>query len=305
MKFPKLKSRVLLAPMAGVTDVAFRELCRKYGAGLTYTEFVNAIAIGRNNKKTIEMLKTSKLESPSAVQIFGSEKEDFVNAVKKLKNKFDIFDINCGCPAYKIIKNNCGSGLLKNPEKIREIIASVEKITGKPVTIKIRLGINNNSLAEKIVKIAEDAGACAVAIHGRNVEQGYGGKADWQTIKKIKENSNVIIIGNGDIVSPEIAKKRLEESKVDYIMIGRGAIGNPYIFKQINDFLKTGKYQQKSKKIQFLEYINFAKKYKVGFKQIRQQAIWFTKGIEGSARLRQRISKANTIQEVEEIIGFK
>ena len=303
--FPKLKSKAILAPMAGVTDVAFRELCRKYGAGISYTEFVSGAGLSRGNEKTLKMLKKSSLEKPSGVQIFGGNVDEMVESAKYLDGKFDIIDINFGCPAIKVVRNCAGSELMKYPDKIKEIILKVNNSVKKPVSIKMRLGIDDKKInCVEIAKIAEESGAVSVCIHGRTQKQGYSGKADWKTINKVKESVGIIVIGNGDVDSPEIFKKRLEESGVDYVMIGRGAIGNPYLFKQINDYLKTGKYGEKSKKEQFLEYLKLAKKYKIDLNHIRLHALAFTKGIVGGARIRKELAVVKSIKEIEELMKF-
>lgn len=303
--FPKLKGKAILAPMSGITDVAFRELCRKYGAALTYTEFVSSSAIVRGNEKTFNIIKTSNSEKPSAVQIFGSNKPEILESAKKLEKSFDIIDINCGCPAPKIIKICAGSELLKSPDKISDIIKSLTSQIKKPITIKARIGIDNKHInILEIAKLAEKAGAAAITIHGRTQKQGYSGKADWDIIKQVKQSKEISIpvIGNGDITSPELFKQRLQESGVDYIMIGRAAIGNPYIFKQINDYLKTGKYKTRPQLEQFQEYLTLAIKYKIPFQQIRTHAIYFTKGLKNSTQLRNQLSKCKTLDELKEII---
>jgi len=302
-KFPFLKGKALLSPMAGVTDVAFRTLCHRYGAALTYTEFVHSRAVVAENKKTLEMLQTSKEESPVAVQLFGNNIYDVINAAKLCQKKFDIVDINCGCPAWKVIRSGAGSALLNNEEKIKEIISKLSQNIEIPISLKIRKGLNEQNInAIQIAKTAEQAGASAIAIHGRTQKQGYSGKADWEIIKKIKQSVSIPVIGNGDVFTPEDFKKRLKESGVDYIMIARGAIGNPYIFKQINDYLKTGKYDEKNKIELFFEYLALAKKYKLSFKQIKNQAISFTKGIPKSAELRKKLSQTKSTEEIEEIL---
>jgi len=301
--FPTLKSKAILAPMAGVTDVAFRELCRKYGASMSYTEFISGAGVSRGNKKTIKMLKKSKLEKPSGVQIFGKKIKELVQSAKFLREKFDIIDINLGCPAPKIIRTCAGSELLRYPDKITEIINAINKAVKNPISVKIRTGIDSKNInAVKIAKIAEKSGAVAVCVHGRTQKQAYKGQADWKVIKKVKENVGIIVIGNGDVDSPENFKKRLIESGVDYIMIGRAAIGNPYLFKQINDFMKTGKYEIKDKKEQFFEYLKLAKKYKIDINHIRFHALAFTKGKAGGARLRQKISMAKNISEIKSLM---
>lgn len=303
MKFPKLKGKALLSPMSGVTDVAFRTIAKKYGAALTYTEFVSSAAIVRGNKNSLQLVQTHKSEKPVAVQLFGSSAEEIVEAAKLLEDKFDIIDVNCGCPAWKVIKTGAGSALLNNPEKISTFVNKLSSSIQKPVTIKIRAGIDSKNInAVQVAKIAEDAGAAAIAIHGRTQKQGYSGSADWQIIKQVKEAVNIPVIGNGDVFSPETFKERLEQSNVDFIMIARGAIGNPYIFTQINDFLKKGTYKQESKIKHFSEYLNLAKKYDLPFSSIKSQAMQFTKGMEGGAKIRLEIAKSKDVGEVENII---
>lgn len=275
-QFPKLQGKAILSPMAGVTDVAFRELCKKYGAALTCTEFLNSTAIIRKNKRTLEMLQTSELENPKQVQLFGNNIEQVVAAAKFCEDKFDIIDVNCGCPAWKVIKTGAGSELLKNPKQIGNFIKELSSNVRVPVTLKIRKGINdNNTNAVEVAKIAEKNGAAAIGIHGRTQKQGYSGEADWEIIKEVKQAVNIPVIGNGDVFTPEDFKEKLEYSNCDYILIARGAMTNPYIFKQINDYLETGKYDHKDKLEQFNEYLEIATKYNIKFKQIKNHAVNF------------------------------
>lgn len=299
MRFPKLKHKALLSPMSGVTDVAFRTLCKKYGAGLTYTEFVSSSAIVRGNKNSFQMLETDPIEKPVAVQLFGNSVEEVVEAAKLVEDKFDVIDINCGCPAWKVIKTGAGSALLNDPKKIRDFVSKLVKKTNKPITVKIRLGVSEDKInAVEVAKAVEEAGASAIAVHGRTQRQGYSGEANWETIKKVKQNVNIPIIGNGDVFTPEQFKQRLEESKVDYIMIARGAIGNPYIFKQINDYLEKGEYDHKDKIDLFFEYLDLAKKYNTRFATIKNHAVSFTKGIRGSVKVRKELSRINNLEDL-------
>ncbi|MAG02234.1 tRNA dihydrouridine synthase DusB [Candidatus Pacearchaeota archaeon] len=306
-QFPKLKNKAILSPMAGVTDVAFRALCKKYGAALTCTEFLNSTAINRKNKRTLEMLKKDKSEKPSQIQLFGSNEDEVVKAAQLVSKKFDIIDINCGCPAWKVIKTGAGSELLKNPKQIASLIKKLNNSVKNPITIKIRKGINDKTTnAIEVARLAEKSGASALAIHGRTQKQGYSGKADWEIIKKVKQSIKIPVIGNGDVFTPEDFKEKLDFSEVDYILIARGAMTNPYIFKQINDYMKTGKYKHKNKIDQFFEYLTLTKKHKTEFQIIKRHAINFTKGMKGSARLRDKLVKIKDLKELsKEMKDFK
>ncbi|MBS3080180.1 tRNA dihydrouridine synthase DusB [Candidatus Pacearchaeota archaeon] len=304
-KFPQLKNKAMLSPMAGVTDVAFRALCKKYGAVLTCTEFVSSIGVNRKNRKSLEMLKTDIIEVPKQVQLFGNSEEDVINAAKNVSDMFDIIDINCGCPAWKVIKTGAGSELLKNPMKIGDFVKKLNKAVKNPITIKIRKGIDDShNNAVEVALLAEKAGASAIAIHGRTQKQGYSGKADWEIIKKVKLAVKIPVIGNGDVFTPEDFKEKLDYSKVDYIMIARGAIGNPYIFKQINDYLLKREYYKKDKIELFFEYYELAIKHSLSFSQIKKQAVMFTKGIPNSSQLRVQITQTKNKEELIKIMKY-
>ena len=304
MEFPKLKSKAILAPMAGVTDIAFRVLAKKYGAGLTYTEFASSAAIVRDVSKTFEMIRVDKSEKPVGVQLFGGSLDEIVSAAKKVEGKFDIIDINCGCPVWKVVRIGAGSKLMDEPKKIKLLVEKLVKKVSKPITVKLRTGVSKKDInVVKVAKLVEKAGASAITVHGRTAKQGYSGEADWKLIKKVKESVNIPVIGNGDVFSAEDFKVRLEESGVDAIMIGRGAIGNPFIFSQINEYLEKGSYSEKIKNEQFFEYLKLAKKFKIELKKIKAHAMKFTKGLVGGAKIRAKIGKVKNTFELKELFS--
>jgi len=304
--FPKLKNKLILATMHNITNIAFRLLCEKYGASLTSTGFLSANAISRKNKSALESAKTDKKEKPVVAQIFGQNTENIVKAGKILEKDFDLIDFNFGCPSKKILQQGSGGALHRRKNKIGEIVKELVRSVKVPVTCKIRKGIDNKENGVEIAKICEKNGASAIIVHARTVEQGYSGKADWKVIKAVKQGVNIPVIGNGDVWNGEDAKEMLEETGCDYIMIGRAAIGNPFIFKQINHYLKTGELikQTKEEKIaDFFKYIKLCKKYKIfSVVDAKQKAQEFTKGLAGSSRLRRELNGVKTEEEIERLM---
>jgi len=302
MNLPKLPSDIILAPMAGVTDVAFRLLCKKYGAALTVTEMISANALARNNQATIKMIDVVSAEKPRVIQLFSQNTESLVKAAKYCEDKCEILDLNFGCPAAKIIRQGSGSALLERPNKLKEIVEAVVNAVKIPVTVKIRLGIRKSNInVIKIAKLCEEAGASLIAVHARTQKQGYTGKADWSWIKKVKESVNIPVAGNGDVKTVEDYLRMKKETGCDYVMIGRGTMGNPYLFKQIVDYQKTGNYSQRDKKQQikdFYEYLELAIEHKIKFINIKFHAQAFTKGIKGAKNIRNELSRAKSVDEI-------
>jgi len=303
-KFPLLEGPCVLSPMAGVTDVAFRSLARGYGAALTYTEFVSSAGLVRGNAHSLRMVETDPIEKPAAVQLFGSNAREVVEAAQMMEDLFDVIDINCGCPAWKVIKNGAGSELLKKPEGVARLVSRLAGAVSRPVTVKIRSGIDEHHVnAVEVAKVVEDAGAAAITVHGRTQKQGYRGASDWGLIKEVKKQVNIPVIGNGDVFTPEVFKKRLEESGVDGIMIARGAMGNPYVFTQVNDYLKRGVYGVKSSVDQFFEYVKRAEQYNLPYSMIKTHAVSCTKGVVGGSKVREQLSRCVTVEAMKSIVG--
>lgn len=297
MNLPKFPGKVFLAPLAGITDVAFRLRCLHYGAGLVVIPMVNANAIVRKNKATLDLLKTSVHEKPKAVQLFGSKTDVIKQAAKDVveRTDADILDFNMGCPDVDIIKQGAGSALLKRPAKIKEIVETLKSAVNVPVSVKIRIGGSEKSInALKNSSVIEDAGADMIIVHGRTVKQGYSGKADWDVIKKVKENVSIPVVANGDVWDEESAKALFDATKADFIMLGRGAMGRPWIFEKIDHFLKTGRKSDKAYEYEaeFEEYKKLALRFDLTKEsKLRQQAANFTKGIEGARKLRDEIMR--------------
>ena len=313
-QLPNFTSKVFLAPMAGVSDPALRIMCKEMGAGLVVTELtsVNAIVakheqLESQSKNITEFIEFSEKERPLSVQLFGSDIVALEKAAKIVEPHFDMIDYNMGCPAPHITKQMAGGALLQNADLTRQIFRTLVNTIKKPVSLKMRIGVTeeNNSLFLDIAKIAEQEGIEMMTLHPRTVSQGYSGHANWEMIKKLKQNVSVPVVGNGDITSPEIAKKVLDYTGCDYLMVGRGAMGNPFIFEQINDYLDNGvykKYTLTDRLNAFVKYLELTEKYNIRFANIKQQAIRFTKGTTGGAQLRNRLSTATNTDDLKELL---
>jgi nifR3 family TIM-barrel protein len=305
---PRFSSKAFLAPMAGVSDAALRLLCREMGAGLVATELTSIHAIIAKQKQLQsqsqqigEFIEFSQKERPIAVQLFGSDLASLQKAAKIVEPFFDIIDYNMGCPAPHITQQMAGGALLQNEDLTRKIFRVLVSSVQKPVTIKIRAGVGNQLVFKNIAKIAQKEGIQMITMHARTVRQGYSGSSNWDLIRELKQTVDIAVVGNGDITTPEHAKQMMEQTGCDYVMIGRGAMGNPLLFKQINDYLNTGTYQRYTAKHRldvFCKYLEYATNYKIKFANIKQQAMRFTKGLVGSSKLRPQIMIANTIDEL-------
>lgn len=307
-----LKNPFILAPMAGVSDLPFRLLCMEKGAGLLCMEMISAKALTYRNKNTEALLAIHPDEYPVSLQIFGSEPEVMSEAVKMINDHpFQILDINMGCPVTKIVKNHEGSALMLEPKKVYDIVSAVVKATDKPVTVKIRKGFDkDHTNAPEIAKIIEEAGAAAVAVHGRLREEYYSGVADWDIIKKVKEAVNIPVIGNGDVNSPQKAEAMLKETGCDGVMIARAAEGNPWIFAELNayfnDEIVLKRPERKELIDTMLRHSRLLIEYKgeyLGIREMRKHVAWYTKGLPGSARLRGEISEMDSYDKLEELLN--
>lgn len=310
----EIKHKTVLAPMAGIGNSSFRKIIKKMGAGLIYAEMVSDKALFYKNKKTVDMLYMEEEERPITQQIFGSDKESFVEAAKFIYEnmKPDIIDINMGCPVPKVaVRAQAGSALLKNPEKIHDIVSSVVRSVPIPVTVKIRSGWDHDHInALEVAKICEEAGAKAICVHPRTRSQGYSGKADWSIIKKVKEVVSIPVIGNGDITDIYSAKKMLDETGCDLIMIGRGVLGNPWLIKQINAYLEEGKilaYPTYIERIDMcLEHLNNLyelKNEKLAILEIRNHIAWYLKGLPKSNEIKNKIFLCKNISDIIKILN--
>ena len=309
----KIENNVVLAPMAGVCNSAFRRIIKEMGAGLLYAEMVSDKAIIYDNEKTKNMLFMTDEERPIAQQIFGSDKESFVKAAKIVEDLMhpDIIDINMGCPVPKVaIKSQAGSALLKDPKKVYEIVKAVVDDVSVPVTVKIRSGWDSSSInAVEVAKMCEKAGASAITVHPRTRSQGYQGKADWNIIKQVKENVSIPVIGNGDILSANDAKRMIDETGCDAIMIGRGSLGNPYLIRQIAQYLDNGiiipdqsPIDKMKTCLKHFDYLLKIKPEKTAVLEMRTHGAWYLKGLPFGVSIKKELYKVSTKEEFINII---
>ena len=307
----ELTNPYILAPMAGVTDLPFRLLCKEQGAGLLCMEMVSAKAIQYNNKNTKALLEIHPEEMPVSLQLFGSDPDVISEIAKQIEERpFSILDINMGCPVPKIVRNGEGSALMKQPKLVHEIVSKTVKAIKKPVTVKIRKGFDDSCInAVEIAKIIEDAGASAVAVHGRTREQYYSGKADWDIIRLVKEAVSIPVIGNGDVVSGDSAIAMQKETGCDGVMIGRGAQGNPWIFSELLAYDRTGEMPARPTmeeiKQMIYRHARLQVKYKgeyLGIREMRKHVSWYTSGLPNSAKLRGEINAVESLEELEKLL---
>ena len=307
----ELENRYILGPMAGVTDLPFRLLCREQGAGLLCMEMVSAKAIYYNNRNTESLLEIHPDERPVSLQLFGSDPKIMSEMAKRIEERpFAILDVNMGCPVPKVVKNGEGSALMKNPKLVYEIVSALVKAIDKPVTVKIRKGFDDDHVnAVEIAKIIEEAGAAAVAVHGRTREQYYSGKADWNIIRQVKEAVSIPVIGNGDVTSPQKADELVRQTGCDGVMIARGAQGNPWIFSELTQWEETGELPLRPDKDEIrkmmLRHARLQLEYKgefSGIREMRKHVAWYTKGLKGAARLRERVNAVESLEELENLL---
>ncbi len=308
----KLENPYILAPMAGVTDLPFRLLCKEQGAGLLCMEMISAKALQYKNKNTKALLVIHPEEYPVSLQLFGSDPDIVSEMAKGIEElPFQILDINMGCPVPKVVKNGEGSALMKNPKLVYQIVSKTVKAIRKPVTVKIRKGFDDMHVnAAEIAKIVEEAGGAAITVHGRTREQYYSGKADWEVIRQVKEAVSIPVIGNGDVVSGETALAMMKQTGCDGVMIGRAAQGNPWIFRELAEYGKTGVHLERPakemRKNAMLRHARLQIEFKgeyLGIREMRKHVAWYTKGMEGSAKLREAINRVESYDELEELLN--
>ncbi len=306
-----LDNNIILAPMAGVSDLPFRLLCREQGAGLVCTEMISAKAISFGNKNTAALMETARAERPVSLQLFGSDPDIISRMAAYIEEQpFDILDINMGCPVPKVAGNGEGSALMRDPKLVGEIVSRTARATKKPVTVKIRKGFSEEEVnAVEIARIAEASGAAAVAVHGRTREQYYSGRADWDIIRQVKEAVHIPVIGNGDVNSAQRAKQLLEETGCDAVMVGRAARGNPWIFREIREYLETGTIPERPPREEIrrtmLRHAAMQIEHKgeyVGIREMRKHISWYTAGYPNSAKLRGAINLVESYGELEQLL---
>ncbi len=307
-KFPILNFDTILAPMAKITDPAFRSLCKEYGCGLTVTEMVSANDLARKEQHAILELEQLKSEpKPRCVQLYGRNMDNFITAAKMVQDYADILDLNFGCPYHKIIAQGLGCALMQFPGKIRQIVQNVVANSKIPVTCKIRLGMDaKNITVLEVAKKCEESGAALITVHARTQKQEYSGKADWSWIKKVKDTVTIPVCGNGDVKTVEDYLRMKKETGCDYVMIGRGAIGNPFIFRQINEYNKTGKYKIPTKEERIkalLEYLVLAEKFYLDFLQIKRQSVFFLERTLPDKMFKEELEKVKNEKEIKTLLN--
>lgn len=308
----EIPNRFVLAPMAGVTDLAFRRLCKEQGAGLLCMEMISAKAISYKNKNTRALMEIDPVEHPVSMQLFGSEPELMTEVAKEIEEEpFDILDINMGCPVPKVVNNGEGSALLKTPDLIEEIVRKVSSAIKKPVTVKVRIGFENEPIdIVEIAKRIEDAGAAALAVHGRTRQQYYSGTADWDTIRRVKEAITIPVVGNGDVDSPLKAEALIKQTGCDAVMIGRAVRGNPWLFRELNHYFQTGELLGRPSAEEIREMIlRHARKQIelkgefVGIREMRKHVAWYTAGMRHSAGLRRESNTIESYEALEQLLS--
>jgi nifR3 family TIM-barrel protein len=308
-----IRNQVVIAPMAGVSNIAFRTIMKEFGAGLIYAEMVSDKALMFGNKKTLRMLRVVDEERPLAMQVFGGDKDTIVEGARIIdrESNCDFIDLNMGCPVPKVVKGDAGAKLLLEPDKIYDIVKAVVETVEKPVTVKMRIGWDDNTIyGVEIAKLCEQAGAKAIAVHGRTRKQMYTGHANWDYIRQIKEAVSIPVIGNGDVKTPEDAKRMLEETGVDAVMIGRGVLGNPWLVKQTIDYLETGSYDAEitmserfERIVDHMDRLISLKGEVIAMKEMRSHAPWYVKGMSHAANLRGRLARVATRDQLMSILN--